>query len=81
MREIFLGIMIILAVISFFKAGMCIDDKKLKGMIYVIILFFITGISIMLNFTLVNKNDELLKKTKNKCPEYEQAQNVYILKK
>jgi len=81
MREIFLGIMIILAIISFFKAGMCIDDKKLKGTLYIAILFFITGISILLNFTLVNQNDELLEKTKNKCPEYGQIQNVYILKK
>jgi archaellum biogenesis protein FlaJ (TadC family) len=80
MREILLGIMIILAIISFFKAEMCIDDRKLKGMLYIAILFFITGISILLNFTLLNQNDKLIEKTKNKCPEYQQVQNVYILK-
>lgn len=81
MRESILAILIIIAVISFFKAGMCIDDKKLKGMIYLVVLLFIIAISTFLNFMLIDISDEAIKKSKGKCPEYKLIENVYVIKK
>jgi hypothetical protein len=81
MREIVLGIMSVLAIVCFFKGGMCISDKKPMGILYLAALVFTCGISIVCNFTLIKQNDALEKKTNGKCPEYEEVHNVYKLKK
>jgi len=81
MREIILIIMAILAILCFYKAGTCMKDEKPYGILILGVLLFICGISLMLNFTLIGQNDTLIEKTKNKCPEYEQIENVYQLKK
>lgn len=72
--------MFILALICFYKTGMCISDKKPKGILIAAALFLIAGISIMLNLTLVVQNDKLEKIAK-KCPEYKLIENVYVIKK
>jgi uncharacterized membrane protein len=81
MRETILIIMSILAVLCFFKAGMCIDSKKPKGLLIIAVLFFICGISILINFTLLYQNDKLEKQDKKESLKYEKIENVYILKK
>jgi hypothetical protein len=81
MREIFLGIMVILFIVCFFKASLCIKNEKQYGVLILGVMFFLFGISILLNFALISQNDELTEKVKNKCPEYEEVPNVYILKK
>jgi hypothetical protein len=73
MRETILIIMSIVAVLCFFKAGMCIDSGKPKGILIMAVLFFICGISILINFILISQNDKLEKQ--------EKIENVYILKK
>jgi hypothetical protein len=80
MREIFLGIIFILFIVCFFKAGLCIRAEKQYGLLILGVMFFLFGISILLNFTLISQNDELTEKVKNKCPEYEEVSNVYKLK-
>jgi hypothetical protein len=81
MREITLIIMLVLAVLCFFKAGMCIDSGKPKGILIMTVLFFICGISILINFILISQNDKLEKQDKNESLKYEKIENVYILKK
>jgi hypothetical protein len=44
------------------------------------LMTFLFGLSMVLNFTLMHSNDDLRKKVENKCPEYEQI-TVYQLKK
>lgn len=77
MREIFLGIMCILFVVCYFKAGW---NGKVVTTLYLGAMALIFGISMLLNFTLINQNDKLRKKVENKCPEYEEVHNVYRLK-
>jgi hypothetical protein len=38
------------------------------------------GISLLLNFTLIDMNDTLVKENKSKCPEYQEIK-AYTLKK
>jgi len=80
MREGVLIIMLILALVCFYRAGMCMDDNKQYGILIVAALFFICGISILLNFTLIFENDKLEQQSKG-LPKYEKIENVYILKK
>ena len=81
MRETVLIILIILAIVCFFKTGLCIDENKPYAILYLAGLVFMCGISIVCNFILIRQNNELTEKVKGKCPEYEQINNVYILKK
>jgi len=81
MREIFLVIMGVVALVCYFKVGYKIDKTKPMGLVYTALLLLICGFSLMLNFNLISKNDKLEEKVKNKCPEYEKVENVYILKK
>ena len=47
---------------------------------YMTVLLFISGIFLMLNFTLIEQNNKLIERLKNKCPEYEKLNNVYKIK-
>jgi hypothetical protein len=80
MRETVLLIMLLLALICFYRAGMCIDDKKPIGVLIIAGLFLICGISILINFILILQNDKLEEQNKG-LPKYEKIENVYILKK
>jgi hypothetical protein len=81
MRETVLIIMAVVAIVCYFKVGNRIDNTKPTGLAYTALLLLIFGFSLMLNFTLIAQNDKLEEKVKNKCPEYEKVENVYILKK
>jgi uncharacterized membrane protein len=80
MREVFLIIMLVLALVCFFRAGMCMDDNKQYGILIVAALFLICGISIILNYVLIYQNNKLEQQSKG-LPKYEKIENVYILKK
>jgi hypothetical protein len=83
-REIILGVMCVLFIVGFFKAGLRIDDKKLSGVLWIGFLAFLFAFSMFLNFMLIQEQDELEKKLKDKSkglPEYEETHGVYIIKK
>jgi hypothetical protein len=80
MREIILTVMIILFVIGYFKIAFSLDIKKRSKILWLVLMTFMFGFSILLNFLFINTNDELTEKVKNKCPEYEKVENVYKLK-
>jgi hypothetical protein len=84
MREIFLIIMAIIAIISYFKLGYALvklDGKEhLKGFLSLIGITFVCAISLLLNFTLIDMNDTLVKENKSKRPEYQEIK-AYTLKK
>lgn len=81
MRETVLIIMCIFFVICYFKVGITIGNIKPSYMLYVAAMALMFGILLVISLTLIEQNDDLTKKNKNKCPEYEQINNVYILKK
>lgn len=80
MREIFLIIICILFIVCYIKAAYCIDDNKLKGILYIAAMLFMFGALFTLSLTLINQNDELEKKVKGKDPQYEEVRGVYKLK-
>lgn len=81
MIEIILTIMIILFIIGYFKSCYKIDEEKQSGILWIFLMTFLFSISILLNFVLIEQNNKLIEKTKNKCPEYEEIHEVYIIKK
>jgi len=81
MRETVLIVMCILFVVCYFKVGTEIGRIKPIYVLYIAAMTFMFGILVVINLTLINQNDVLIEKTKNKCPEYEQINNVYIIKK
>lgn len=72
--------MLVLALVCFYRAGMCMDDNKQYGIFFMAGLFLICVLSIMLTFTLIIQNDKLEEQSK-RLPKYERIENVYILKK
>ena len=84
MRETFLIIMIVIAIISYFGIGYAlikVDNKLyLKGFLSLIGITFVCSISLLLNFILIDMNDTLVKENKGKCPEYQEIK-AYTLKK
>jgi hypothetical protein len=60
-----------------------IEVGKIKPLyiLYVAAMVFMFGILVVTNLTLIDQNNTLEKKAKGKCPEYEQINNVYIIKK
>jgi len=81
MREIFLTVMCILFVVCYFKVGNEVGKIKPLYILYVAAMVFMFGILVVVNLTLIDQNDALEKRAKGKCPEYEQINNVYIIKK
>lgn len=84
MREIILTIMIILFIIGYFKVCYAIDDKKHSRILYVFLMTFLFGFSILLNFIFINIQDsdeKEIKELKKGLPEYEEIHGVYVIKK
>jgi UPF0716 family protein affecting phage T7 exclusion len=81
MREIFLTVMCILFVVCYFKVGNEVGKIKPLYILYVVAMVFMFGILVVTNLTLIDQNNTLEKRAKGKCPEYEQINNVYIIKK
>ena len=79
-REIILGIMCVLFIIGYFKSCFSIEKEKWYNVYWIMLMTFLFGISMLLNFLFIDSNDDLRKKVENKCPEYEQI-TVYQLKK
>jgi RsiW-degrading membrane proteinase PrsW (M82 family) len=79
MIKIFLTIMIILFVIGYFKIGLSINKEKPSKILWLFLMTFIFGILVVQNLALIDNNDELREKVKNKCPEYEKVE-LYKLK-
>jgi uncharacterized membrane protein len=84
MREFFLILLSIIALIAFFKIATSISNLNgkefTKGFYSLFGMALILSISIVLNFTLIDQNNRLVKENRGKCPEYEQI-DAYILKK
>jgi len=59
---------------------MSIKEEKWHNVYWIMLMTFLFGISMLINFILIDSNDYLRKKVENKCPEYEQI-TVYQLKK
>ena len=81
MRETFLTVMCILFVVCYFKVGIGVGKIKPLYILYVAAMAFMFGIMVVVNLTLIDQNSALEKRVKGKCPEYEQINNVYVLKK
>lgn len=81
MREMFLLVLTILTVICYFGIGNSLDKKSSagKGILSLLGMTLILGISLTINYILIDQNNELEKKTKNKCPEYKEIK-AYVLK-
>ena len=73
--------MCILFVVCYFKVGIEVGRIKPLYILYVAAMTLMFGILVVINLTLIDQNDELQKRAKGKCPEYEQINNVYIIKK
>lgn len=83
-REIILGVMCVLFIIGFFKAGLKIDNKKPSGVLWIGFLLFLFAFSVILNFVLIQEQCNLEKEIKDKSKgllEYEEIHGVYIIKK
>lgn len=81
MREAVLLILGALVIVLFYQASLCImKEEKSRSVFYMTVLLFISGIFLMLNFTLIEQNNKLIERLKNKCPEYEKLNNVYKIK-
>ena len=83
MREIILVFMFIVIVICFFVISIAILDSSSKTNTTILALFVQTVFAIVavgLCYTLSTRNTELIKKSKMKCPEYEEI-TVYQIKK
>ena len=74
---IILGIMI---GICYFKIAFSIDERKIKGLVYLFVYTLIIGILFMKALLSTLEVNDLEKQVKNKCPEYEKIENVYKLK-
>ena len=81
MRETVLVIMCILFIVCYFKVGNEVGRIKPFYILYVAVMAFMFGVLLVISLTLIDQNDALEKRANGKCPEYEQINNVYILKK
>ena len=81
MRETVLIIMCILFIVCYFKVSIEVGRIKPFYLLYVAAMAFMFGIMVVVNLTLIDQNSALEKRVKGKCPEYEQINNVYVLKK
>ena len=83
-REIILGIMFVLFIIAYIKVGVSIDKEKPSGVNYVVLMAFLFGLSILLNFTLIKEEEDFeqeIKELKQGLPQYEEVHGLYRLKK
>lgn len=81
MREIFLTGMCILFLVCYFKLAIEVGKIKPLYLLYVAAMLSMFGTLVVTNLTLIDQNNALEKRAKGKCPEYEQINNVYIIKK
>lgn len=84
MREIILIGFIVMALICYFGIAyplVKLNDKEMvKGIVSLVGMTFIVTMSIFVNFILISENENLHKKIKGKCPEYQKIE-AYTLKK
>lgn len=82
-QYLIISTLVILLVASCLRLGFLISKTKYSKISDVFILFLMFGIGLVALFwvsIVVDNNEVLLLKTKNKCPEYKKIENVYILK-
>lgn len=80
MRETILIIVCILFVVCYLKNGQCIDEKKPIGILYLGAMLFMFGLLFVISLVLIDQNDDLEKRAKGKCPEYEEVNGLYKVK-
>ena len=83
-REIILTIMSVLFIIGYFKVCYKIDINKQSEILWIFLMTFLFGMSILLNFLFISNQDilekQLIEKSKG-LPEYEEIHGVYVIKK